>query len=145
MRKDFSVDPKNFSQMVLMALLTNPEDGKSDNYMIQQFLNYNGEQAFRLVAIDNDHAFVPSILKKTVFSPPIPFVKTILFCFDQMWGYVHEHVIDEFLELDINSVISGWIIDVEATDNKYRRLFSPMRLEELYLSTNGHLVHVAVN
>jgi hypothetical protein len=87
---------KSFTQMVIMAMITNPEDGKSNNYFVVEREDITGTKTGHLVAIDNDHYFVPSFIKEFGWFgwKAVPFVKSILFCMDEMF----EHVNTEFIE-----------------------------------------------
>jgi hypothetical protein len=56
-----NLDEQSLSDMILMAMLINPEDGKSDNYIVEP-LPTNPEK-YRLVCVDNDQAFVPAYVQ----------------------------------------------------------------------------------
>jgi hypothetical protein len=56
------LDPQHISANIIMAMLTNPEDGNPQNFIFQ---SSNGSA--RLICIDNDQSFVQSITKVPSF------------------------------------------------------------------------------
>ena len=50
-------------EMILTAMLINPEDDKPDNYIVMPVTTPDGLR-YRLVCVDNDHAFVEPLLAK---------------------------------------------------------------------------------
>ena len=50
-------------EMILTAMLINPEDDKPDNYIVMPVNTPDGLR-YRLVCVDNDHAFVEPLLKR---------------------------------------------------------------------------------
>ena len=84
-----NLDERDLSGLIVVAMLINPEDGKPDNYIVEVHPTKVGQ--YRLVGVDNDHAFVPALVKEKpdkgnlLRSPqPVVQVKTILYCLDQM-------------------------------------------------------------
>ena len=128
------LDAKCYSQMVLMALLTNPEDGKSDNYIVEKFTNSEGNTVNRLISIDNDHSFVPA-LAKGILSTTI-LVKTILYCFDMMKEPIHPEVCEEFLVLDADKLLHHWLVDILKHDKACQTLFTFEQLKQLRNNKN---------
>lgn len=113
-------------QMMLMAILINPEDGKGDNYMVEPFMTNDGEVKHRLVGIDNERAFVPAISenKKKIQ------VKTILYLFPQMLEEITEDVKRLFIAQNVQTLLREWLLFLEE-----RTLGIPFRrgaLEHLY-------------
>jgi len=43
-------------------VLTNPEDGKPDNFIMSPHPNKNG--TYRLICVDNDQMFVPAVVQE---------------------------------------------------------------------------------
>ena len=72
------LDAAAFSQAVLLAILTMPEDGKPDNYICEELPSGR----YRLVCIDNDHSFAPAASERGLHAHFK--VKCILFCLDTM-------------------------------------------------------------
>ena len=60
---DDILDPLNFSAVFISSLLTNPHDGKPENYMVQLRVDNNKEvKKIFLIGIDNDIAFADPII-----------------------------------------------------------------------------------
>lgn len=119
-----ALDKKCFSQMALMAMITNPEDGKSNNYFVVDRTDFHGETFSHIVAIDNDHYFVPPFVKSLLpdwLAKPTPFVKCILFCMDEMFDYIDKEVVEDFLALQISQVIPEWLTDIRNMDASYKK------------------------
>ena len=79
-----TIDPESLGRILVMSMLIHPEDGNASNYIVesipspQQLLS----NSFRLICVDNDQAFVPSMAK----TPGGAQVKSILYCMDQDEG-----------------------------------------------------------
>jgi len=80
------LDPESFSFLVVISMLFNPEDGKPDNYVVERL---PGSNKLRLIAIDNDHAFVPATASKKEGGVR---AKSVLFCMEAMNDSVHPKV-----------------------------------------------------
>lgn len=126
-----NLDKKSFSQHVIMALLVNPEDGKSDNFIVATGHDNAGRPTKRLVSIDNDHAFVPALVSRGPFRTTV-LVKTIVFCFDEMKDPVHPDVCEEILQLNPLSVLKLWLADLRIREKEYIDMFSDARRQALF-------------
>jgi hypothetical protein len=122
-----NLDRRSFSQQALMAMLVNPEDGKSDNFVLTTHTDENGRVLSRLVSIDNDHAFVPPVARK-MLRPSVQ-VKTIVFCFNEMMLPVHADVVEEFLMLKPEKVLRCWLRDLQRYNQDMDALFAPEERE----------------
>eukprot|EP01122_Echinamoeba_exundans_P007761 TRINITY_DN2459_c0_g1_i1.p1 TRINITY_DN2459_c0_g1~~TRINITY_DN2459_c0_g1_i1.p1 ORF type:complete len:2012 (+),score=290.45 TRINITY_DN2459_c0_g1_i1:52-6087(+) len=122
-----NLDRRSFSQQALMAMLVNPEDGKSDNFVLTTHTDENGRVLSRLVSIDNDHAFVPPVARK-MLRPSVQ-VKTIVFCFNEMMLPVHSDVVEEFLLLKPEKVLRCWLRDLQRYNQDMDALFTPEERE----------------
>ena len=56
--EDHPLDDTELAQSILMAIITNPEDGKPSNYVLERIRNQNVYS--RVIGIDEEQAFVPS-------------------------------------------------------------------------------------
>ncbi|MBW8310153.1 MAG: hypothetical protein K0M45_11075, partial [Candidatus Paracaedibacteraceae bacterium] len=120
------LDPKAVSEMILMAMLVNPEDGKPDNYIVSPF----AKDQYRLIGIDNDHAFGPNVAREE--RGVIPQVKCILYCLDQMLDPVHLEVWEKFRTIDSAQALKRWLIKLSAINNDYVKLFpDPQHVKHL--------------
>ena len=107
-------------------MLINPEDGRADNYMLEPF-ERDGKTFYRLISIDNDHAFVQplKIDKKgeELAGPPGLQVKTILYCLEEMQSALHVKVRERLLSLKPYEFLKGWIESLEQQQVHLHRLF----------------------
>jgi hypothetical protein len=125
------LDKKSFSQHVIMALLVNPEDGKSDNFIVTPGQDNSGRPTKRLVSIDNDHAFVPALVSRGLLRTTV-LVKTIVFCFDEMKDPVHPDVCEEILQLNPLSLLKLWLADLRIREKEYCDMFTDERRQQLF-------------
>lgn len=77
-----NLEPESLSEALILALLTMPEDGKPDNYICEP--TETGQ--YRLIGIDNDHAFAPPVATERGHKELK--VKCCLFCLDQMMDQI---------------------------------------------------------
>ncbi len=128
------LDAEDTSALIVGSMLINPEDGKPDNYIVED-ISSSSSRRYRLIAIDNDHAFVPGVAKEQkagFFSPTVQVqVKTILFCLDYMLGSVPSAVRQKLLKLDVNEVLESWLRELRAKNDLYEQLFSDKERDEL--------------
>ncbi len=134
------LDKTALSQLLLMTMLINPEDGKPDNYIVQPKPNQKG---YQIVSIDNDHAFVPSVAKETFFQSKKNRVqvKTILYCLEQMNTPIDPKVRDQFLNHDPAEILSSWLGHLTAVHSIYHSLFTDKERKQLF---NTHGTYVGV-
>ncbi len=134
------VDTTALSQLILMTMLINPEDGKPDNYIVQPKPN---EKGYQLVSIDNDHAFVPSVAKEKLFQSKKNRVqvKTILYCLDQMNTPIDPKVRDQFLNHDPAEILSSWLGHLSAVHSLYHSLFTEKERKQLF---DNHGTYVGI-
>jgi HEAT repeat protein len=121
-----NLDHESFSEALILALLTNPEDGRGDNYILQPFV-VNDKTKYRIISIDNDHAFVrPLKLDKEgqeLEGPQGLQVKTILYCLNEMQRPLHARVRERLLKIDAHQLLDTWLQDLEAAQKQTDRLF----------------------
>lgn len=120
------LDPQSLSEMLLVAMLVNPEDGKPDNYILQPLAE--DPTRFRLVGIDNDHAFVPAVAreqKQGLFQKhEVVQVKSVLYCLNQMKHKVHPRVRKHFIATDPSAVLKEWLIELKDVNDRFNMLFT---------------------
>ena len=67
------LDLHRLHNLLLTAILINPEDGQPANFIFKPIQTKLGETKYELIGIDNDHAFVPPFSTvKNFDSHPIP-------------------------------------------------------------------------
>ncbi|MBA3814151.1 MAG: hypothetical protein H0X26_06645 [Alphaproteobacteria bacterium] len=123
-----NLDEESLSGLILVAMLINPEDGKPTNYVIEG--HPTKENKYRIVGIDNDHAFVPAIVmekpKKEFWTGKplaVAQVKTILYCLDQMKNPVHPNIRSMFINLHADETFDEWLRELKKVNTSYSDLF----------------------
>ena len=115
--------------MILTAMLINPEDDKPDNYIVMPVSTPDGLR-YRLVCVDNDHAFVEPLLKGGQNRKLQ--VKCILYCLDVMNLPIHPQAIETFLRIDPESAIEQWLKDLEKRQERFVELFTHAERKKLF-------------
>ncbi|MBS4165874.1 Uncharacterized protein NEOC65_000946 [Neochlamydia sp. AcF65] len=133
------LDLHRLQNMMIMAMLINPEDGKPDNYILQTFINYQGEEKKQLVCIDNDHAWVPSFSQEGKLQ-----VKCILFCLNQMNISLHPQIREHFLNLKPLEILQSWLKDLEYQQLRYTELFNEKEREFTYAYNKQNPVVISI-
>ena len=95
-------ESESISEALLLALLTMPEDGKPDNYICEP-IEGTEPTTYRLVGIDNDHAFAPAVAMDKGHKELK--VKCCLFCLDQTNESVHPRVREALVKHDAVAVV----------------------------------------
>ena len=116
--------------MILTAMLINPEDDKPDNYIVMPVTTREGLR-YRLVCVDNDHAFVEPLTKKTGQGRQLQ-VKCILFCLDAMNQAVHPKAVETFLRIDPECAIEQWLKDLVQRQDRFVALFTHQERKKLF-------------
>ena len=127
---DALLDHCSFSELILFTFLYNPEDGKPDNYIFSPFINSHGKPAYRIVSIDNDHAFVEPVLLQN--NHRVMQVKTILYCLSQMQLPIHPLARDNFIKLDPKTIMSDWLLLLDSTQGTCDQLFKENDRKRLF-------------
>lgn len=134
------LDPQSVSEAIVLALLINPEDGRADNYLLEPIPRAT-RTLYRLVSIDNDHAFVPPIALgahgEEQEGPKSLQVKTILFCLSEMVQPLHPAVRERLLVIEPYSLLRDWLLGLQHEQEKIVRIFGA-ELQKLSQS-NIHL------
>nr|MBA3239087.1 hypothetical protein [Parachlamydiaceae bacterium] len=118
-QKGEPLDLKQWTRMLLCAILTRPADGRRSNYIIKDQ---------KIYCIDNDLSFVEpaevnwSNFGRWGFSEVYFF--TILFCIQSLDTKLDQAALDEFKALDRAAILDGWIEDVIKKEKEYTALFS---------------------
>lgn len=120
------LDTQSVSEAIVLAMLINPEDGRADNYLLEPF-QQNDKTWYRLISIDNDHAFVPPVALKSngeeQEGPKSLQVKTILYCLDQMGQPLHPSTQERLLALKPYDLLQAWLLGLKEEQRKIERMF----------------------
>lgn len=117
-----NLDEESLHALMLVAMLTNPEDGKGDNYIAEPFITHEGQTKYRIVGIDNDHAFVPPLTDAGSNRVRIN-TKTILYAFDQITKPIPENVRTLFTSLDLDTTLRSWLSRLRNLNGRYAEVF----------------------
>ncbi len=101
-----ALHPHLTSEHIILAMLTHPEDGKPDNYQLMAMPTVEKEY-YRIVGIDNDHAFVQPLLREEASGKRVLQVKCVLFCLDEMRQPVHSSVLQRILGVRLHGHLQG--------------------------------------
>ena len=102
------LEPEHYSDMVLMAMLTIPLDGKPANYIVETIA---GTIMHRLVCVDNALSFGLPVTKQATpdgYQLNLQLI-TILFCFDEMRQIIHSSSRKRWLALDSHALLQTWL------------------------------------
>ena len=132
------LDSDSLYKMILVAMLTNPEDGKSDNYIVEFYTHANKEQKYRIIGIDNDHAFVPALADMGASHVKIN-TKTILYAFDEITKPIPPSVCQHFKEMlqDMDSLLRSWLCRLREISHHHEILFYVPESDDLEMSLNN--------
>ena len=113
------LNQRKFSGLTVATMLTNPEDGKPDNYIISKDGNTD---SYSIACVDNDHSFIDSVSYK----PRASFlrVKSILYCFDQMRDPIDRTIAQQILETDPESFLRDWLEGLATKHDQYLKMFT---------------------
>ena len=103
-----NLEPEHYSDMVLMATLTIPLDGKPANYIVEAIA---GTTLHRLVSVDNALSFGLPVTKQATpdgYQLNLQLI-TILFCFDEMRQIIHSSSRKRWLALDSHALLQTWL------------------------------------
>jgi Leucine-rich repeat (LRR) protein len=132
-----SLDEEDISGMLIAAMLTNPEDGKPDNYILTP--HPTKPDKYRIIGIDNDQAFVPAIVKeqpeKTALTKkiiPIAQVKTVLYCLNQMKSPLHPNIRAMIINTHPDLFLEEWLRELKRVNNQHCGLFTPTQQNDFF-------------
>jgi hypothetical protein len=132
-----SLDEEDLSGMLIAAMLTNPEDGKPDNYIVTP--HPTKPNKYRIIGIDNDQAFVPAIVKENPdkefwIGKPVPVaqVKTILYCLNQMKSPIHSTIRRTLINTHPDLCLEEWLKGLKRVNNQHCGLFTPTQQNDFF-------------
>eukprot|EP00045_Choanoeca_perplexa_P016993 m.237506 g.237506 ORF g.237506 m.237506 type:complete len:2160 (-) comp17419_c0_seq1:897-7376(-) len=121
------LEPRQLSMSLINAMLTCPEDGKPDNYIMEPVEN----GLYRLVCIDNERCMCPTSLPAATVksfrrSSALACVrpKSVLLCMPDMLSPVHPEVRSTLLALDVNNFIQRWVAKANLINTQHRSVFA---------------------
>ena len=108
------IDDENFSAMVVLGILTDPEDYKPDNLMAKFTVNHEGKPVkLRIKGIDNDRAFTDPVVIQGGDGPGAGThfikVKNILYFLPQMQNKISPSFRNAFLQRQPERILIEWL------------------------------------
>lgn len=146
------LEKKSLQKLILMSMLTNPEDQKPDQLILERIVGLTpgvqdkeGNPLYRLISVDNDHALAPSVAK-VVYNEQggererlTVQVKSALYCLSQMNEVIDEDVRQFFIQLNPVEHLRTWLTEMTRMDALYQgkttRLFDDEEAKTLLQST----------
>jgi hypothetical protein len=119
----------NFSSLVVLGILSDPQDGKPDNYMVEFTLDDSGEVVdMHIIGIDNDVAFsdVAIIRHQQGINEGKHFIniKNVLYFFPQMQEPIDPKFVSKFLALNPEIVLLTWLEILDKKNVEYQSLLN---------------------
>lgn len=118
--------------LLLASILLNPEDGKEDNYILSP-------EVSRLIPIDNDHIFLPSVHYETgsFWSGYKAYdclqSKSLLFCLDEMTDPLLPSCLNHLSKiLNKENFLEEWFKELATINDRYQALLDEKALGELW-------------
>jgi tetratricopeptide (TPR) repeat protein len=109
-----SLDPYHFTWRIIETLVFHYEDDKADNIIASPFIDVDGQTRYRLISIDNDHVYVDALIDKGILGQDLKLqLKSILFCFRQMYAPLDPNAVAVFLQLNWYQVLTAWLEELE--------------------------------
>jgi hypothetical protein len=133
------IDARNFSEMFVLDVITDPQDGKADNRMARIYLNNTRTiERLRLVGIDNDISFADPVIKQQRGEHKDKHyinVKNILYFFPQMNQEIHPEFRQHFLSHSPEVITIQWLEALAKKNEEYAELLEQGVLTQEQLAT----------
>lgn len=131
------LDPKHYSQRVVLSLLLGEEDGKPSNYVATSVApsdtssNSSGNTpSYEIVCIDNDHCFSKALIEEN--GELVIGIKDIVFCFETMEDPLDSEVQMDILALNAYSLLKVWLDDLDKFNRHLAKLFSDEDIKKAF-------------
>ncbi|ETO36711.1 serine/threonine protein kinase [Reticulomyxa filosa] len=115
-----TLDHQHYTELLFVALLTNPEDGLPTNYIVRRLMD---NETYTLVSIDHDHALFPDWLPDKKSDTLQLQIKTILFCLGHMHQQINSIARQKFLALDARQTMESIFRDTQTQNEVYEKMF----------------------
>ncbi|MFN7098269.1 MAG: hypothetical protein ACK4PR_12045, partial [Gammaproteobacteria bacterium] len=130
------INPANFSAMCILSILTDPQDGKPDNYMAEFTVDdMNNIKSLEIIGIDNDIAFADVVIKKHESGSKqgeyFINVKNVLYFFPQMDQVIDPEFKAQLLKIEPVLVLTDWLGGIIEQNRIYRELLTSGVLSEI--------------
>jgi ankyrin repeat protein len=119
----------NYTATMILGVLTDPQDGKPDNYMVEFTVDENKQpKSLEILGIDNDIAFSDVLISKFVQTPSgkqhqyFINIKNVIYLFPQMNKPVNRTFCDRFLKEHPAVKILNWLKGIADKNQGYDKL-----------------------
>ena len=127
-----------YTRRLILALLTNPMDGKPEN----EIAITSEDGTFEAINIDNDQSFGEPIIQEE--SLPKLAVMSIIFCFDEMTQALDKKVLAAFLQLNAHTVIDLWLKDIQQQNERFIQMFDADTCHQLFHSDPNNPIQIMI-
>ncbi len=118
------LDLHRLGELIITSILTNPEDGRPQNYMVvPSDLN---PRLYKIIAFDNDHSFAVAtqrIIQESAIQSVCIQGNCVLFCLGQMSLPLHESIQKKLMDINIDVFFDQWLKELEHIEAAYNALF----------------------
>ena len=119
----------NFAAVVVLGMLTDPQDGKPDNYMVEFSQDEQGDiTQIEILGIDNDIAFSDVIISQHKEGEKagqyMMNIKNALYFFPQMMQSIDANFRDKLLEKQPEFILLEWLQLLLARNKEYEALLT---------------------
>jgi ankyrin repeat protein len=127
--KLYPLDEPSIAKSILMAILTNPEDDKPSNFVLEKL---RGKPFYTLTSIDTEQAFVPSVAKPSKeMKGYIVEAKSILYCLDHMGQKVPPSLNNAVGRWDVIALTKKWVGSLKGLHHQMKGLFKEKEHHQL--------------
>ena len=135
----------NFSAVAVLGMLTDPQDGKPDNYMVEFAVDPNNGTITQIdiLGIDNDIAFADVVISKHVEGEKAGHhfinIKNVIYFFPQMMQPIDPGFRDTFLKREPEFIVMEWLRGLQEKNVAYELLLKEgVFTEEEYSGSHGN-------
>lgn len=119
--------PDSFAMMVILGILTDPQDGKPDNYNLVYHQDIQGNIIkIDIIGLDNDLAFSNVMIthhkRGEKVNQSIMNIKNVLYFFPQMMKPIAANFRDKLLSQLPELVLLNWLLELLDKNNHYEAL-----------------------
>lgn len=139
-----NLDQKSFTELLFFLLLINPEDGKFDQFIVEEFINSKGQKAYRLRSVDNDHIFAEPVVREDDGHRKVQ-IKAGPYLLDAMLKPLDEEACEKFLELEPEQFLKEWLNELIKIDDAKAKLFSSDDIKRLLELANTEATEIEKN
>ena len=137
------IRPNNFSAVAILGMLTDPQDGKPDNYMVEFQVDPETEaiRQVDILGIDNDLAFADVVVSRHMEGEKAGHyfinIKNVIYFFPQMHEPIDPDFRETFLKREPEFILIEWLKGLLAKNKEYETLLAEGIFTEEEYSGDG--------